>query len=101
MFVTVWQYDILPGAETAFEALYGPEGGWVALFRTQAGWISTELLRAEHPGRYLTLDRWRSAEAYNAFLQTQHPSYALLDAQGDALTSSERHLGAFTVAGSR
>ena len=34
-----------------------------------AGYIGTELLRdVEEPDRYLVIDRWESAEAYNAFL---------------------------------
>jgi heme-degrading monooxygenase HmoA len=98
MFVTVWEYHVRPGAEAAFEALYGAGGAWVALFRGHAGYLQTELLRGERPGQYLTLDRWRSAEDYTAFRVHLPPRYAELDAQGDALTLSERHLGQFTTA---
>ena len=70
---------------------------WVALFREQPGYLGTELLRGQRPGHYVTLDRWRSAQDYTAFQQSRHPRYAELDAQGDALTPSERHLGLFDV----
>lgn len=97
MFVTVWEYEVRAGAETAFEALYGADGAWVALFREQPGYLRTELLRGGD-GRYLTLDRWRAAQDYTDFRAHLPPRYAELDAQGDALTLAERHLGAFSTA---
>jgi heme-degrading monooxygenase HmoA len=96
MFVVVWEYEVRDGAAPAFEALYGPEGDWVALFREHAGFIGTELLRGAD-GRYMTLDRWTSADDYEAFLTAAKPRYAHIDARGDALTLTERRLGAFTT----
>jgi heme-degrading monooxygenase HmoA len=95
MFVTVWEYEVQPGQEAAFEALYGQDGAWVALFREQPGYLGTELLRGERLGHYLTLDRWRSAGDYTDFQRAQQPRYAQIDALGDALTSSERHVGSY------
>lgn len=97
MFVTVWEYQVRPGAETEFEALYGTQGPWVVLFREQPGYLGTELLHGQRTGHYLSLDRWRSAGDYTAFQQSHHPRYAELDAQGDALTQNEHHLGLFDV----
>ena len=62
-------------AET-FEAAYGPEGDWAQFFREGQGYIGTELLRdVESPGRYLVVDRWESAEAYNAFASEHRAEY--------------------------
>ena len=97
VFVTVWEYEVRPGAEPAFEALYGADGAWVALFRDQPGYLRTKLLRGERPGHYLTLDYWRSAQDYTVFHAAEQPRYAELDARGDALTRAERHLGMFTI----
>ncbi len=97
MFVTVWEYEVRAGAESAFEALYGERGPWVALFRDHAGYLGTQLLHGERQGHYLTLDRWCSAQDYTAMQLARDPRYAALDAQGDALTTSERHLGSFTA----
>lgn len=97
MFVTVWEYEVRPGAEAAFEALYGPDGAWVALFREHPGYLRTELLLGDRRGHYLTFDRWRSAQDYTVFRGHLPPRYAELDAQGDALTLAERHIGQFTV----
>jgi heme-degrading monooxygenase HmoA len=60
----------------AFEAAYGPEGDWAQFFRQGAGFVGTELLRdLEEPDRYLVVDRWESAEAYNAFLAEHNDEY--------------------------
>jgi heme-degrading monooxygenase HmoA len=95
MFVTVWEYEVRPGMETRFEHLYGDQGAWVQLFLEQPGDLGTELMRGQRSGHYLTLDRWRDAQDYTAFQRRQHPRYAQIDAQGDALTLSERHVGTF------
>jgi heme-degrading monooxygenase HmoA len=59
-----------------FEAAYGPEGAWAQFFRQGAGFIGTELLRdVEEPGRYLVVDRWESADAYNTFLSEHNDEY--------------------------
>lgn len=66
MIALVFSYEVRDPA--AFEAAYGPEGDWARFFRGGRGYVGTELLRdVETPGRYLVVDRWDSAEAYNAF----------------------------------
>ncbi|MFT3808276.1 antibiotic biosynthesis monooxygenase family protein [Arenimonas sp.] len=93
--LAIWEYEVRAGAEAAFETLYGPEGGWAALFRQYAGYLGTELLKDPATGRYLTIDRWLTASDYDAFLAVAASSYAELDAQGDALTASERRIGRY------
>ena len=95
MLVVLWTYTVRPGEERAFEALYGADGGWAALFGEHAGYVGTELLRGAD-GTYLTIDRWDSAAAYDAFLAVASARYAALDARGDALTLEERCLGRYT-----
>jgi heme-degrading monooxygenase HmoA len=59
-----------------FEAAYGPQGEWAQLFAGARGYIGTELLRdVEQPGRYVVIDRWESADAYNAFLESHRAEY--------------------------
>ncbi|WP_454829062.1 antibiotic biosynthesis monooxygenase family protein [Pseudoxanthomonas wuyuanensis] len=95
MFAAIWEYSIRPEAADAFEALYGPDGEWAMLFREHPGYRGTELLRSEIPGRYLTIDRWDSEAAYDAFLVAEKPRYSELDARGDALTLEERCVGRY------
>jgi heme-degrading monooxygenase HmoA len=59
-----------------FERVYGPDGEWAEFFRAGTGYIGTELLRdVEISGRYLVVDRWESADAYNAFVAEHRDEY--------------------------
>jgi heme-degrading monooxygenase HmoA len=63
----VFRYEVRD--PRGFEESYGADGEWALFFRQGTGYIGTELLRdVEEPGRYLVIDRWESADAYNAFL---------------------------------
>lgn len=94
----LWEYRVTPAAAPGFEALYGPDGDWARLFRRHAGYLGTELLRDVDGGRYLSIDRWRSAADYDDALAAAALDYAALDARGDALTLEERPLGRFLLA---
>ncbi len=96
MYAVVWEYEVRPEHAAAFEALYGADGDWARLFRRADGYLETRLYRdAARPMLYLTIDRWLSRAAYEAFARAAGPAYAALDRRGDALTVRERHLGAF------
>jgi heme-degrading monooxygenase HmoA len=93
--IVLWEYDVRPGMDAAFEQLYGIQGDWAALFREHHGFVSTELLHADLPHRYLSIDRWESESAYDAFLTNANARYAQIDARGDLLTIDERRIGRF------
>lgn len=93
MHIVLWRYRARPGCEADFEAAYGDDGAWSRLFKSDAGYLGTELLRATD-GTYLTMDRWVSAGAYDAFLEAHAARYAEIDATCSALTSEETPLGA-------
>ncbi len=74
MIALVFVYEVSERAE--FERVYGPDGEWAQLFRSGRGYVGTELLRdIEQPGRYLVVDRWESADAYNAFVEAHRDEY--------------------------
>jgi heme-degrading monooxygenase HmoA len=74
MIALVFSYDVRD--PDAFERAYGADGEWAQFFRQGAGYIGTELLRdVETSGRYLVIDRWESAEAYNAFTTEHREDY--------------------------
>jgi heme-degrading monooxygenase HmoA len=74
MIAIVFSYEVRDPTE--FERVYGPNGEWAAFFRQGRGYIGTELLRdVEAPGRYLVIDRWESADAYNAFVAGHREEY--------------------------
>jgi heme-degrading monooxygenase HmoA len=70
----VFSYEVRDAAE--FERVYGPDGEWARFFRQGRGYVGTELLRdVEAPSRYLVVDRWESADAYNAFVGERREEY--------------------------
>ena len=74
MLALVFSYETHDAAE--FERAYGTRGEWAEFFRPGRGYIGTELLKdVEVPGRYLVIDRWESAEAYNAFVAEHREEY--------------------------
>jgi heme-degrading monooxygenase HmoA len=100
MYVIVWQFEVLPERRTEFEQLYGGQGEWAKFFQQFDGFAGTELLRdMHHHGRYLTIDRWQSRDAYEVMLQDAPDRYRELDLRGDELTRHETRLGAFEQAG--
>lgn len=97
-YVYIWRYEVANGQRADFERLYGPEGGWVDLFMRSADWISTELLAdAARPGVYVTVDRWRSRAAYDAFRASVRQEWAALDRQGERLTISEEEVASLEL----
>ncbi|HEU5476742.1 MAG TPA: antibiotic biosynthesis monooxygenase [Gaiellaceae bacterium] len=74
MIALVFSYEVHDAA--GFERAYGPAGEWAEFFRQGRGYVGTELLRdVEAPGRYLVIDRWDSADAYNAFVAERREEY--------------------------
>ena len=95
MHVIVWSYRVAPGCEAEFQALYAADGDWSRLFARSPSYLGTQLLRdAAETSRFVTIDRWRSREDYEAFLESDRSDYAMLDARGDALTVEETRIGA-------
>jgi len=95
-YLAVWEFRVKADSASTFERIYGPNGAWAQLFRRSPGYVATELIRdLEHPGRYLTLDRWTSREALQRFKQDNHSDYAALDKQCESLTEQENLIGAF------
>jgi heme-degrading monooxygenase HmoA len=96
-FVYVWEFVVDDARRAEFERHYGPRGSWADLFRRANDYLGTELLSdGTTAGRYLTIDRWRSAESYRAFREEFASEYAALDRRCEALTREERALGSFT-----
>ena len=95
-FVAVWEFRIPPGSEGEFERAYGPEGPWVRLFASDPAYRGTKLVKdVNDPQRYLTIDSWASAEAYDGFKGTHAAEYDEIDCQCQSLTEGEREIGRF------
>lgn len=93
----VWEFIVRDEAVTEFRRGYGPDGEWAALFRQYPGYAGTSLLQdTVKPGRFITIDRWESEALYDQMLQSTREEYSRLDKMFEALTVSERKLGAWT-----
>ncbi|MCM2314869.1 MAG: antibiotic biosynthesis monooxygenase [Thermoanaerobaculia bacterium] len=96
MLVIIWEYLVSSDHAEAFEQIYSGGGDWAKLFSSSDGYLGTSLLHdATGAGRYLTLDRWSSREAFDAFHAAFPDEYAALDARCQELTENERKLGEF------
>jgi heme-degrading monooxygenase HmoA len=95
MYVIVWEFVPRASRRSDFERAYGPRGRWVEFFRRGEGYHGTELWRAE--GRYLTVDRWQSEDAYRRFRAEQRAAYEEIDREMEELTEREVQIGTFTV----
>ena len=97
MFTTIWEYEVPAGRREAFINVYGAAGRWAILFRRSPGYLGTMLLHdLGDPDRCLTLDRWESRQAFEAFLAANRADYDALDRETAGLTIRERHLGFVT-----
>jgi heme-degrading monooxygenase HmoA len=57
--------------------------------------LTHDALTRNHNGRYLTIDRWTSEEAFHQFKKQFAKEYGEIDAQCEALTENERLVGIF------
>ena len=94
MIALVFSYEVHDAEE--FERVYGTDGEWAEFFRPGRGYIGTELLRdVEAPGRYLVIDRWESADAYNEFVAANREEYMRRVDETRFLYDSELRFGTF------
>ena len=92
--IRVWEYEVPEPKVGAFIAAYGESGDWAQLFGQAEGYLGTDLYRGTGgaASRFVTVDRWTSAEAWSAFLEVWADSYQRLDAALADLSSSQHAL---------
>jgi heme-degrading monooxygenase HmoA len=80
VFVRVWRYRVPEGHAAEFEAVYCSTGAWAELFSHGVGYLGTSLSRdVEDDAVWLTIDRWASRAAWEAFLNEHSAAYEALD----------------------
>jgi heme-degrading monooxygenase HmoA len=100
MYVILWEFIVKSDKIDAFVTAYKSDGDWAQLFRRAAGYAGTELLSSpESAERFVTIDRWGSADDFNRFKERFGKEYENLDLRLEVLTRSETRLGAFTTKG--
>jgi heme-degrading monooxygenase HmoA len=94
MHVITWEFTVRAGCEADFERVYGPRGAWAELFASSSDYVGTELWRDHaQPGRYVSVDRWKTADAFAQWKAQHAEAYLRLDAQCEAWTETETKLG--------
>ena len=96
MYVIVWEFQAREGCEAELINANRPEGAWGRFFRKAQGYLGSELLRDTR--RFVTIDRWTSREAYDAFRASHAAEYQEIDRQLERLTEHEHHIGSFESA---
>ena len=100
-FLVIWEFLVKLETRPAFEEVYGSEGDWARLFRQSSEFLGTQLLRdLDRPERCLTLDQWKSRDAFMKFKQSNESAYRILDQQCETLTEHEALVGEFEPVGS-
>lgn len=95
-FTYIWEYEVPPACEEEFLAHYAPHGTWAALFRRSPEYVATELYRDRaRPGRFVTIDHWRTEEGFREFKTRFAAEFDALDRKCAAFTSHEAALGEF------
>ena len=96
MISVVFEYEAEEGGAEAFARAYGPEGEWAGFFAGADGYLGTELhVSLEEERRFLVIDRWTSAEAYDGFLDANRDEYERRSRDAVALYRSETLIGSF------
>lgn len=98
MYTIIWEYRVAPAMRMAFEQHYHANGIWAQCFRRHAGFVETQLLHDQADAyRYLTIDYWQHAAAFQEFYEQHHGEYERIDQLCRGLTISERRVGTFAI----
>ena len=98
MIAILWRYTVRPEARVPFERAYGPRGDWAVLFSRGQGYLGTELYRGDDH-QFLTIDRWRRREDFEAFMAAYAEPYRALDEKTADWTIEESRIGLWEGAG--
>jgi heme-degrading monooxygenase HmoA len=92
----VWKFRPPAGREAEFERAYSSSGHWAQLFERAKGYRGTLLLRpCEAGGWWLTIDRWETQAAFEAFRDEFGIQYRGLDEELEGVAGEEIFVGAF------
>ena len=96
MHIIIWEFLVKAGSEKKFEALYKNDGEWAQFFRGSEDYISTELYRElGNADWYTTIDKWKSQDAYESFIESHKKEYQEIDKRGKKLTEHEAVVGKY------
>jgi antibiotic biosynthesis monooxygenase len=98
MIAIVWQFDVKPGREAAFERLYGADGEWTTVNRHSRSYLGTSFLRDQNrTARYLVLEYWSEMLVYEQHKAFGASEMARLEQVRGELIDAVEPVGIFTA----
>lgn len=98
MVAVVWQFDIQPGADDAFERLCGADGAWTKLSRRSRSFLGSSFLRDRaSETRYLLVEYWSEMVIYEKHLEDFGAEIEALERARAALVERTETVGIFTA----
>jgi len=93
----VWQFDVKPGSQQAFEKFYGADGEWTALGRRSRSFLGSSFLRDQARNtNYLLIEYWSEMVVYERHLRSVADTARQLEGRRDELCQSVVPLGIYT-----
>ena len=98
MIAFVWEFDVKPDSQEAFEVIYGAGGEWTAVARRSRSYLGSSFLKNQNqPTRYLLTEYWSEMIVYERHQEDLRNEIADLTARRDTLVVSVRPLGMFSA----
>ena len=98
MIALVWQFDVKPGRNDEFEALYGADGSWTALSRRSRSFLGSSFLKdLAVSSRYLVIEYWSEMVVYERHHADFQQELDDLERQRTVLVEASHPLGLFNA----
>ena len=97
MIAVVWQFQVRPGSQRAFEKFYGADGEWTALGRRSRSFLGSSFLRDQaRDTQYLLIEYWSEMVIYERHQRSVAATARDLEGRRDELCESVVPLGIYT-----
>jgi hypothetical protein len=94
----VWQFQVKPGQEKAFEKFYGADGAWTSLGRRSRSYLGSSFLRDQaHTTQYLLIEYWSEMVVYEQHRKSLLAELHRLEEQRNTHCESILPLGIFSA----
>ena len=93
----VWQFQVKPGSQQAFEKFYGADGEWTAVGRRSRSFLGSSFLRDQaRDTNYLLIEYWSEMVVYERHQRSTANDVRELETRRDELCESVLPLGIYT-----
>jgi quinol monooxygenase YgiN len=98
MIAILWQFEVRPGHEAAFERFYGADGDWTSVNRHSRSYLGSSFLRDQtQPSRYMVVEYWSEMLVYEEHKTYNAEKMQDLEATRDELVATVEPMGVFTA----